>query len=124
MAVDVRLVGVHLHGQVLARVQELEQQRKPALGAQLGGAHDLRARGLDRRPEAAAGQRAVGDDRAAALDGLGQVGQFPRLPDHGRGRQRLAQVGQVAAAPDFFFENRLEDERVGLHRASDVNEGR
>ena len=45
------------------------------------------------------------------------VGELPRFPDSFSFRQAFVQQRfELAAAPDFRFENRLKDQRIRVHR--------
>jgi hypothetical protein len=106
MRARVLLAGVHLHAQVVARVDELHEQRKAqhAVGpfARLL-AHEGAAVFLHERAQRRAVVRAAVDDAAA----LHQIGGLPRFARLFSRRRRMAwplfrgQGGQAGAPPDL-----------------------
>ena len=125
----VGLVWVDLDREVLARIEQLEEEREPALlrrghraqevfgalghdGAQLGP-------GIGPIEHAAAGVVHVGHDR------LWQIAELPGLADvHALGK-RLAIGGQPGATPRTLDEDRIEAKRRELgHAGPDTGRGR
>ena len=97
----------YLHRQFLPGVDELEQQREPAIGRR-SVAEQLP--GVFRRdlPQGTAGERTGGDDALRPV----HVGQHPGLADRVGMRGRLPHdLGQPGAAPEHGLEQRPKGER-------------
>jgi hypothetical protein len=116
--VDDRGGRVHLHRQVLAGVQVLDQQREPAAGRRGGAAEQLLAERGHQLRQGGPGHRPVRDPCHRVVDrrhGRVEVRDVPRLPHEHAVGQVAAEVGEVAGAPGLLDEPGGEGEGAEGH---------
>ena len=120
----VRGVRMDLQGEVVRGVEVLDEQGERAVG---GRGRDAEQRAPVRLAQCAqrhAGERAAVDGRLAVGDGVGQVGDLPRLSDRRAADATLAERGESRRAPGARLRNRREPQwwEQGLQRG--VRHGR
>src|SRR5688572_5904544 len=107
-----------LDGEILARVEEFDQDRELAVRAdRLNVAEQVAVEFRDVGLERAAGERAAGDFAAGAVAAVvalagRKIVNLPALADLLAGRERFAEDRlDLSPAPDFLDEARLEFQR-------------
>jgi len=103
------LVRMDLYGEVVAGIEELDEQGEAALRIQRNGAHDVGLVGVQQFPQRCPGQRTLGRDAAWTV--AGEIGQFPGFADRFLRRQVFPQRSEPTAAPDLGNEDWREEER-------------
>ena len=104
------VIGMYLDGEILLRIDELDQQRKIIAVTSLhGSTHKILSVTGDEIPQAQAGQRAGADDTFLP----GQGGDLEGLTDGYARRQILAETLQAAPTPDDFSQIRRDRNDLG-----------
>jgi len=118
---------MHLHGEVLPGIEQLDQQRERFLLGQRGIAHDHPAEPIEQIVQGLALEQALGDQGSlrvaapAARGGLAEVGDLPRLADplvRAAGQRPAELLLQCPAAPDLRLVDRHELQRIQRHASA------